>query len=216
METRFNFANIHKDWTVEDWTRVLWSDETKVNRLGSDGIHWGWKRKGEGLFNGLVIPSANYGGGSIMFWGCFSRQGVGVGCWLLQNLTKEGYVGILENEFQRSPPTSGLQEQEVIFHQDNASSYKAYICLNSFEHHGVELMEWPSISTDLNPIENMWAELKRRLGEYETPLGGILALLDRVKSVWCGFDEEYCQKLIGSMPKRMALIIKRKGDSIPY
>ncbi|QRV96417.1 Transposase [Ceratobasidium sp. AG-Ba] len=216
METRLNFAKIHKDWTVEDWRRVLWSDETKINRLGSDGIHWGWKRKGEGLSNRLVVPSANFGGGSIMFWGCFSWQGVGIGCRLLQNLTKEGYIDILENEFLRSLAALGLQEREVIFQQDNASSHKAHICLNWFEHHGVELMEWPSMSPDLNPIENMWAELKRRLGEYETPPGGILELWDRVKSVWCGFDEEYYQKLIESMPKRMALVIKRKGDSIPY
>ena len=32
-----DFAEAHKDWTVEDWKRVMWSDETKINYLGSDG-----------------------------------------------------------------------------------------------------------------------------------------------------------------------------------
>ena len=31
------FALAHQNWTVEDWKRVLWSDETIVNRIGSDG-----------------------------------------------------------------------------------------------------------------------------------------------------------------------------------
>ena len=37
MKERLDFAIAHKDWTVEDWKRVVWSDETKINRLGSDG-----------------------------------------------------------------------------------------------------------------------------------------------------------------------------------
>ena len=37
---RLDFAMRHKDWTVEDWKRVIWSDETKINRMGSDGQKW--------------------------------------------------------------------------------------------------------------------------------------------------------------------------------
>ena len=34
---RMDFAIRYKDWTLEDWKRVVWSDETKINCLGSDG-----------------------------------------------------------------------------------------------------------------------------------------------------------------------------------
>ena len=34
---RMEFAKKYKDWTVKDWKRVIWSDETKINCLGSDG-----------------------------------------------------------------------------------------------------------------------------------------------------------------------------------
>ena len=37
---RMDFALAHLNWTVEDWKRVVWSDETKINRLGSDGRKW--------------------------------------------------------------------------------------------------------------------------------------------------------------------------------
>ena len=36
-QRRLKFAQYHESWTVEDWKRVLWTDETKVNRIGSDG-----------------------------------------------------------------------------------------------------------------------------------------------------------------------------------
>jgi hypothetical protein len=34
---------------MEDWKRVLWTDETKINHLGSDGRKWVWKEVGEPL-----------------------------------------------------------------------------------------------------------------------------------------------------------------------
>jgi transposase len=43
---RLKFARYHANWTVEDWKRVLWSDETKINRIGSDGRVYTWKKKG--------------------------------------------------------------------------------------------------------------------------------------------------------------------------
>jgi len=49
---RLDFALAHLDWTVEDWKTVVWSDETKINRLGSDGRRWAWKKAGEGLSEG--------------------------------------------------------------------------------------------------------------------------------------------------------------------
>ena len=36
-KAHLDFAYAQKDWTVDDWKRVIWSDETKINHLGSDG-----------------------------------------------------------------------------------------------------------------------------------------------------------------------------------
>ena len=33
---RVDFAFKYKNWTMEDWIRVIWSDETKFNRIGSN------------------------------------------------------------------------------------------------------------------------------------------------------------------------------------
>ena len=65
-----DFAYAYKDWTVEDWKKVIWSDETKINHLGSHGQKWVWKKAGEGLSNMLVEGTVKYGSGSFMMWGC--------------------------------------------------------------------------------------------------------------------------------------------------
>ena len=39
-KAQMDFTYAHKDWTVEDWKRVVWSDKTKINFLGSDGCKW--------------------------------------------------------------------------------------------------------------------------------------------------------------------------------
>jgi transposase-like protein len=40
VQERLCFATIHKDWTIEDWKRVVFSDETKINRFNVDGKSW--------------------------------------------------------------------------------------------------------------------------------------------------------------------------------
>jgi hypothetical protein len=63
---RLAFALKHREWTVEDWKRVMWSDETKINRIGSDGKQWVWKKAGDGLIEREVQGTVKFGGGNIM------------------------------------------------------------------------------------------------------------------------------------------------------
>ena len=71
-----DFAVAHKDWTVENWKRVVYSDETKIHRLGSDGKKWVWKKKGESRVGDRMMEGAmKFGGGSVMVWGCMTWTG---------------------------------------------------------------------------------------------------------------------------------------------
>ena len=42
IKARFDWAKQHKDWTVQDWNEVIFSDESKINRFNSDGRSWCW------------------------------------------------------------------------------------------------------------------------------------------------------------------------------
>lgn len=153
---------------------MLWSDETNNNRLGPDGVHWAWTRLGEGLNDRLTLPNTNFGGGSFMFWVCMGRFGTGFGCRLEGTLNGQLYLSILKEELTWILEHLGMEPGKVLFQQENDSSHKAKFCLEWFHENGIQLVEWPANSPNLGPIENLWAELKRRLGEYPEPPAGIL------------------------------------------
>jgi transposase len=66
IQERFRFAMIHKDWTVEDWKRVVFSDETKINRFNADGRSWCWVNDKENVPDRAVKQTVKHGGGSVM------------------------------------------------------------------------------------------------------------------------------------------------------
>ena len=61
IRARLKFAKDHKDWTNEDWNRIIWSDETKINRVGSDGRYWCWIHDGNSRELRHVKKTLKYG-----------------------------------------------------------------------------------------------------------------------------------------------------------
>ncbi len=120
---RLDFAIAHQDWTVDDWKMVVWSDETKINRLGSDGRKWVWKKAGEGLSDRLVQGTKKFGGGSLMVWGCMLWDGVGYACKIDGRMDGDLYIKILEEDLQESINYFGKSPGDVIFQQDNDSKH---------------------------------------------------------------------------------------------
>ena len=62
------FAKMHRDWTVEDWEKVIWTEETKINRYCYDGITWIYRQEGVSLQKNDFLGTLKHGGGSIMMW----------------------------------------------------------------------------------------------------------------------------------------------------
>jgi transposase len=213
---RLDFALAHQHWTVEDWKTVVWSDETKINRLGSDGRIWAWKKAGEGLSDRLVKETKKFGGGSLMMWGCMLWEGVGYACKIDGKMDGELYTKILQDELQDSLAHYGKDPSSITFQQDNDPKHKSKIATNWFEDHGFKVLPWPAQSPDLNPIEHLWDHLKRKLGEYERVPGGILELWERVQVEWEKIEPEVCQNLIESMPRRVAAVVKANGGHTKY
>ena len=216
---RLRFAQKYQHYTTDDWRKVIWSDETKINRIGSDGRRWVWKRGSDPdgvLSNQEVTPTQKFGGGSLMMWGCMSAAGVGSFCRILGNMDADLYVDILKGELMDTLEANHLSVDEVIFQQDNDpkhTSKKAQECLEEL---GLKVLDWPAQSPDLNPIEHLWFHLKRQVYQHPTPPTGIEELWLRVQAEWLLIPTDRVLALIDSMPRRIQAVIRAKGGHIKY
>lgn len=209
---RLAWGRAHLDWTIEDWKRVVFSDETKINRFGSDGNMYGWKSRDEALQTRHVRQTVKHGGGNIKLWSCITSQGVGFIVRIEGNLTKEIYLNILKEDLYATMREYKIDPAKMVFQHDNDPKHTAGIVQKWLSTQKFEVLDWPAQSPDLNPIENMWATLKKRLfSNYEGPPNGMIELWERVHHTWYHITKEEVQKYIESMPNRCKEVIKTKG-----
>ena len=214
---RLKFARYHENWTVEDWKRVLWSDETKINRIGSDGRVYTWKPRGEPLTDRTTTPTVKHGGGNnLMVWGCMGWNGVGKLTEVQGNMDAQQYCEILEDGVVESFEKLEMEEEERIFQQDNDPKHTSKKATQWFEDNDIQVLVWPAQSPDINPIEHLWVHLKRSLQKHPRPPKGVHELWDRVVEDWNNIPPETCQRLIESMPRRIEAVIKAKGGHTKY
>jgi transposase len=217
IRQRLDFAKRHQYWTVDDWKQVIWSDETKINRLGSDGRKWIWKKKGDNrLTDRHIQGTVKFGGGNLMIWGCMSAEGVGYACRIDHRMDAKVYTDILDDYLLPTIDYYDLEKDNIIFQQDNDSKHTSKAAQKWFENNEIEVLEWPAQSPDLSPIEHLWEYLERRLAAYKTEPKGMLELWERIEIEWDKIPLEVCMNLIESMPRRIAAVLKAKGGYTRY
>ena len=77
-------------------------------------------------------------------------------------------------------------------------------------------MYWLPQSLDLNPIENLWDALERKLQGSSPLLRTLLDLEEKLFYLWPKLDHHNLKKVVDSMPSRMKAVIKAKGGPIDY
>ena len=212
-KARYDFAFKYRHWTTYDWKRVIFSDESKVNRLGSDGRNWTWSRRREDV---KVTPTLKFGGGSVMVWGCITAQGVGYLCKIDGRMDAELYTTILSGEFMQTLEFYGMDREDVVFQQDNDPKHTSRLATQWFQDNSVEVLDWPPQSPDLNPIENVWPVLKSRLNAHDEEPTSIAELWERIQTEWENIPSSLCVDVIDSMPQRIAQVLEAKGGYTKY
>ena len=213
---RLAWAKAHKNLTTSDWRKWIFSDETRVNMLGSDGVSYYWSDKPGTMLPHQITPKVQNNGGGVMFWGCITAEGPGYGSTILEGSINSGAYqsSLLDtlNYFDKTPSEVRFQQDKAPAHTSAAT--KAWFIEKGFS--AEDILDWPPQSPDLNPIEHVWHELKVHLNAYSTRPTTREELADRISNEWNKFTKEDCLKYIDSMPDRINAVIKSKGGVTPY
>ncbi len=118
---------------------------------------------------------------SVMIWGAMSSAGVGPLCFLKTNVTASVYQNFLDH-FMLPFADQLFKDADFIFQQDLAPAHTAKSTKSWLNDHGVGVLDWPANSPDLNPIENLWGIVKRKM---------------RNETKKCRWAEGHCQRNLG-------------------
>ena len=93
---RRQWAANHRDWREDDWTRVLFTDESKIS-IGNYGCTYVWRRQGEELSPECCLSTVQHPA-SVMLWGFMASSGVGSIHKIEGKLNATGYQEILADK----------------------------------------------------------------------------------------------------------------------
>lgn len=210
-KSRLGWCREKRDWK-EEWKRIIWSDESRFTLFKSDGRAKVWRSSGEAYNKDCVQPTVKFGGGSVMFWGCFGWHGTGPLVLVDGNMDSDAYINVLANHFipwVRNYPDS-------VFQQDGAPCHTSSYSTWWMSTHGIRVLDWVAQSPDLNPIENLWNHLDRQVRKRKPLPQTKQELITAIQEEWRNISLEMLQNLITNLPHRTDAVIKAKGGNTKY
>ncbi len=212
LQRHLTWAKEKKNWTVAQWSKVLFSNESKFCiSFGNQGPRV-WRKGGEAYSPSFLKSSVKFPQ-SVMIWGAMSSAAVGPLCFLKNNVTAPVYQEILEH-FMLPSAYQLFKDADFIFQQDLAPAHNAKSTKSWLNDHGVDVLDWPANSPDLNPIENQWGIIKRKIRNKRPKNADEQKAT--VKETLVSIPPQQRHKLITSMPRRIEAVIKAKGAPTKY
>jgi len=211
-QKRLEFARRYIKEPDTFWESVLVSDECRFP-IFSDGPQNVYRQKSQALLPRNLNPTVKQGGGGVNAWGCMSYSGVGSMEFIDGIMDTAVYQGIVERNVKQSATKLGLGRR-FIFQQDNDPKHAKLMRSDFFKKNKIKVLDWPSQSPDLNPIEHLWQHMKRKL--REKPNRNKSGLKTNIREIWSAIDPEVTKKLMGSMKHRLQEVIASRGYPTSY
>jgi transposase len=191
IRDRLGFCNKYRHWTANQWKSVMFSDESMISQFYAFTRHV--RRPADTRFSERYIVPTVKNAPKVMVWGAISAKGRS-GLWFMpEGTTMNGavYLDVLK---EKLPQFLTIHDCDT-FQHDGAPCHQTKAVKDWLGRNNVQLLStWPGNSPDLNPIENCWVILKRKVAARNpTSLADLKKI---IVSVWVQeITPEYCEKL---------------------
>lgn len=213
---RLVFARQYRDWTLEDWKKVVWTDESCFEIGKNSRQIRVWRKSCERYAWKCLAPIFKSGRTSVMVWGAFS--GFDKSPLVImppQRKTASDFVDIVYEGTLSGFYFLHDHPQDLTLMEDGAPVHRSVLPKLWRQAHGIKKLNWPANSPDLNPIENLWKIVKDGVQNKSRPHNKE-ELVESLHRVWEEVSVGTLQTLIASMPTRMREVIGAKGGSTRF
>lgn len=211
---RLNWCKQYQDKDCAFWRKYIFSDESRFNVEFNDGRILVHRLPSERDNENCIRMYNRHGGGGVMVWAAIAYNRKSRLIFIKGILDSKRYI---EEVLSVEAVPFVLDMPGYIFQQDNAPCHSARATMKYLDSMAVEVLPWPSKSPDLNPIENLWDLLGRRIyNEYENPIANIQELQQRLEEQWDLIDQATICKLYDSMPTRIHDCVLVHGGHTRY
>jgi len=212
INDRLLFCKKYQNWTKREWENVMFSDESTFTQFYSYCRHV--RRPPNKRYDTKYMVPTVRQAAKVMIWGAVSAAGR-AGLWIMpKNTTINGkvYLGVLQDKLPNFMQIHGT----TYFQHDGAPCHGTKPVTKWLHDTGYQILgPWPGSSPDLNVIENVWTVVKRKVADRNPTSAEDLQ--KKIKEAWISeITPEYCQKLVHSMPDRIAAVLKNKGNHSKY
>lgn len=211
---RNDWCQNHRNWTEEEWSKVLFTDESRFGFHPDTRRTRIWRQPGNAERLKVVQEVHRYSGGTVMVWaGIMTGKRTDL-VFPEGNLSAASYINeILEPVVL---PFSSQIGSEFIFMHDNARPHTARITTDWFEAQEIHMLPWPAQSPDLNPIEHAWDQLQRSILPHLASITTRVQLCSLLQDHWRQIPQDSLDTLISSMPRRCQSVLNARGGNTIY
>ena len=202
---RLLWAQRHLHGTCSQWHNVIFSDKSQFSVSHANGRVCVYQRRNERYAQCCIREWDRFGGWSVMVWGGIMGN-IKTDLVVEQaNLNAQRYVNFLNNNLLPFMQNFG---PGLTFQHDNARPHTALVTANFLAENKVNVLPWPALSPDMNPIKHIWDELGRRAGTNHQ--------INNVQLEWQALPNVLIRRYVNSMRRRIRACIASNGSHTHY
>ena len=150
---------------------------------------------------------------SVAFWGAFSLRHVPDLIRVPAHVDTATYCDTIGNALLPE-----LSNRRRVLYHDRQTAHHSKRTEKWLAENKVQARLFPPRAADLNPIENLWSIVSRRVYGGTKTYNSVDSLSAAIRSAWATIqmDRGLRKNLIGSMSRRLKQVVERKGEPADF